>query len=297
MILLLKQAGFDKAKPLYMDDYGQQKLHGQNYSQQRMGLYARHFQEYDGKFYQGILKQCEAYGVDHRTMFNTTPLMLAAAAGNDSLVRELLARGANAELTDNYGRTAWQQALVRAAYKKDYAARQFPRIHELLAPGSVSLKAEDRLIKLDASQGEFLLFQLFFSVLHDRLLSSSYIDQVALTAVKLAEMTVPLPDSITPVYRRKRQYLSSLLSKNETDSTNPYGRKLFRRFRQGYYILNPKLAVLHKDEWVPLYRYAGLELLEQSGKVVDEKFGALIDTLCSWEGGSDSARSGAPQFM
>jgi len=295
LVLLLKEAGFDKAKPLYFDEYGHQALHKQNYSQQRRGLYARLFQEYDGKFYQGILKQCEVYGVDHRTIFNTTPLMLAATAGNDSLVRELLIRGANVELTDNYGRTAWQQALARAAYNKDYAVEQFLRIHELLATGSVSLKAEDRLIKIDASQGEFLLYQLFFSVLHEQLLSSSYIDWVALTAVKLSKMILSLPDSVTPAYRRKRQYLSSLLSKNETDSANPYGRKLFKRFRQGYYILNPKLAVLHKDEWVPLYRYAGLDILEKTATDVDEKFQAIVDQIHGWENGPEAERPAEPK--
>lgn len=288
IIDLLRQTGFDKARLMYIGAGDDRKLNNPVYIQQRVGLYARYFEEYRGKFYQGILKQCEAYGVDHRTMFNTTPLMLAASAGNDSLVRELLTRGANAELTDNYGRTAWQGALARASHEKKYAAELFPPVHEQLMPGSVSLKAEDRLIKIDASQGEFLLYQLFFSQLHDRL-NSSLIDRVALTAVKLTDMVESLPDSITPAYRRKRQYLSSLLSKNEIDSTNPYGRKLFMRLRTGYYILNPKLSVLHKDEWVPLYRYAGLDLLEKSATVVDEYFKETIDALHAWETGTDGA--------
>ncbi len=286
VIDLLRQSGFDKAKPLFIGMGDKQELNNPIYSQQRVSLYARYFQEYEGKFYQGILKQCETYGVDHRTMFNTTPLMLAASAGNDSLIRELLARGSNSELTDNYGRTAWQHALARAAHKKHYAAGQFPRVHELLAPGSVSLRAEDRLIKIDASQGEFLLYQLFFALLHDRL-NSSLIDRVALTAVKLAEMVEALPDSVLPAYRRKRQYISSLLSKNEIAGTNPYGRKLFMRLRTGYYILNPKLAVLQKEEWIPLYRYAGLDLIAKSAIVVDEYFQEIVDWVRVW--GSEDA--------
>jgi Ankyrin repeats (many copies) len=227
-------------------------------------------------------------------MFNTTPLMLAASAGNEALVRELLAWGANAELTDNYGRTAWQHALTRAVHQKHYAVGLFQGVHELLAPGSISLKAEDRLIKIDASQGEFLLFQLFFSLLHDRL-NSSLIDQVALTAVKLADMIVSLPDSISPAYRKKRQYLSSLLSKNEIDGTNPYGRKLFVRLRTGYYLLNPKLSVLYKDEWIPLYRFAGIELLAKSATVVDAYFKDIITVLYAWENGLGGARPVEPQ--
>ena len=79
-----------------------------------MSLVSRYFQEYSGKFYQSIIRQCETYGVDHRTVFNKTPLMLAALAGNFALVRELLDSGADPELVDNYGLTAWQGALYRA---------------------------------------------------------------------------------------------------------------------------------------------------------------------------------------
>ncbi|OGW45610.1 MAG: hypothetical protein A2078_03060, partial [Nitrospirae bacterium GWC2_57_9] len=114
MIDMLRKQGFDRAKQLFIEEYGYRRLNEPMYAQQRMNLILRYFQEYNGRFYNGILKSCETYSVDHRTVFNKTPLMLAALAGNAALIRELRDSGADVELTDNYGITAWHGALQRA---------------------------------------------------------------------------------------------------------------------------------------------------------------------------------------
>ena len=53
-----------------------------------------------------------------------------------------------------------------------------------------------------------------------------------------------MPSSILPDYRRKRQYVNSILAKNEIDSNNPYNKKLFIRRVRGCYDLNPYLRFL-----------------------------------------------------
>jgi hypothetical protein len=186
--------------------------------------------------------------------------MLAARAGNIPLIKELLSAGANTDLTDNCGLTAWQAALQKAVLDKKFASSVFPQINELLAPSSVSLKVEDRLIKLGSSQGEFMLFHIFFALLPHRF---NYLQAhaLSLTAVHLSEIAALLPDSVIAEYRKKRQYISGLLSKNETDSTNPYSRKIFKRKRTGYYILNPSIQIRQKDEWLDIYKFAGIELI------------------------------------
>lgn len=91
-----------------------------------------------------------------------------------------------------------------------------------------------------------------------------------LTAVELAEAAAALSDSIIPDYRKKRAYISALLSKNEIDSNNPYCKKLFSRKRTGHYILNPKLAIRRKEEWIDIYRHANTDLMSVIGSVVPE---------------------------
>jgi len=65
---------------------------------QRLPYAARSFKE--------VLRQCDQYGVDHRSYFNATPLMMAAQCGNLPLVEELLARGADPQVRDHYGHNA-----------------------------------------------------------------------------------------------------------------------------------------------------------------------------------------------
>ena len=163
----LNQHRFEPARPLiqYRYHWGEFDLNQAVYARQRSGLLKRHLSPYEGRHFKDILQQSDRYGVDYRNPFNHTPLMLGAWAGNGALVEALLERGANADCIDNYGLTAWQLALLRAFEDADYAARLFPAVHERLQPSSVSLKAADRLIKLDNRVGEFMVFQTFFVLL------------------------------------------------------------------------------------------------------------------------------------
>lgn len=260
IIEMLSRHGFDKARQIYFLKDNRLNFNQSLYEQQKKNLFIRDFQAYSGNSNRAILRQCELYGINHRTVFNRTSLMLAAAAGNSSLAKELTNAGADASLTDNYGLTAWHCALERALSDKQFAADGFPAINELLASSSVSLKADDRLVKLDGSHGEFLLFHIFFIMLRTRISRVQPKLDMPLTAAMLAEIMSILPDSVVPDYRKKRAYISALLSKNETDSSSPYCRKLFLRKKTGHYILNPRLAIRPKDEWINIYSHANIGL-------------------------------------
>ncbi len=260
IIEFLSAYGFNKARQIHLMRQGKPFFNQSLYEQQKANLAIRHLQKYSSSFYEEVIRHCELYGVDHRTDFNKTPLMLAARAGNIPLIQELLTSGANTELSDNCGLNAWQNALQMAIIDRKFASSLFPQINELLAPSSVSLKINDRLVKLDSRQGEFMLFHIFFALLPNRFNHASP-NEVSISAVRLSEMAASLPDSVIAEYRKKRQYVSGLLSKNEVDSTNPYCRKLFKRIRTGHYILNPGCEVNQKDEWINIYICSGIEMI------------------------------------
>lgn len=289
----LSQHGFDKARQIYYLKQGHLLLNVSLYEQQKTHLTTRYLQRYAGRFFKDIIRECELYGVDHRNMFNKTSLMMAASAGNAALIEALLMAGTDTELTDNYGMSAWQSALQRTIADKKFAFELFPAVHELLTPGTVSLKVDDRLIKIDSGQGEFLLFHIFFVAFRTRV-NSGYADIVPLTAADITDILAALPDSVVPDYRKKRSYVSALLSKNEIYSNNPYCRKLFMRKRTGNYILNPKLAIRKKEDWIDIYQHANIDLITIAGETSDEHFRAEVLSLLSDENCPRTHRSRKP---
>jgi len=145
--------------------------------------------------------------------------------------------GADADLTDTYGLTAWQNALQRSLTSKVYAADIFPALHEMLAPGSVDLMADNRLIKLDSALGEFMLFNVLL-VFFRLAFNESSLSALLYTATSIEELTANFSNAIIPGYRKKSVYISSLLAKNEAGSSHPYGRMLFKR--KAYWALHAK---------------------------------------------------------
>ena len=69
------------------------------------------------------------------------------------------------------------------------------------------------------------------------------------------------PENVWREERKKRAYLSSVLSRNETNRDYAYNRRLFARMAHGCYVLNPVLALKSGDEWINVYDYLNLPLL------------------------------------
>ncbi len=62
------------------------------------------------------------------------------------------------------------------------------------------------------------------------------------------------PNAILPDFRKKRQYLNAILSKNEIDRSDLYNKKLFLRIARGVYVLNPELEIwVEGDRWMNVY--------------------------------------------
>lgn len=262
----LEQHHFEPARPLILfrvKDWYQ--LDKDVYNRLRAGQLKKQWSAYEGRHIKDILRQCDSYGVDYRNPFNHTPLMLAAQAGNAALLDALLERGANADCIDNYGLTAWQLALLRAFDDREFANRLFPAVHERLQASSVSLKAEDRLIKLDNRAGEFMAFQMFFVLLRWKINHTDGWWHNGFTAADFSDRFEKFSDRIIPPHRKKRTYFNALLARNEVNGNNPYNRQLVKRIRTGYYLINPRLEIRRGEDWLNVYHAANFPLMEKSG--------------------------------
>lgn len=221
-----------------------------------------HYAEYRQRRMPRLQEQLRAHGLDFRNPLNETPLMVAARLGRHDLVSELLALGADAEATDDAGRTALRVSLAAWLDHRGVKPAAFQQVWERLATAPLKVKLGDRMVKLDPTTGEWFLVQLCLVQIR-RTVDGAVRQGVppAVDAPGLARLVADLPPGMLPAYRRRREYLSSLLAKNEIGSTNPYGRRLFQRVRRGAYALCPALDVEVKGEWVPVGDLMGLPAL------------------------------------
>ena len=220
-------------------------------------LYRNHYMPYELSSPNAVLKDTERYGVDHRTVLGWTPLMLAAKMGNTDLVKELLERGADRALVADHGLNA-AQILLEAATLDPKLARRSGGIWRALAPESLSIQVDGRLIKLGAHlMGLFLLHLMFARFYRD--LGPFASDGWAIDAVRIEHWVSELPEAILPARRKRRPYISSVLSGNEVDRDAPYNRKLFKRLSRGNYTLNPALKIRLGNEWLGVHELLRLD--------------------------------------
>jgi hypothetical protein len=247
----------------------------------------KHVAGFEGRSLKDALRLVEQYGVDYRSPFNYTPLMLAADAGNVALARALVARGADPELVDNAGRNALHVALARARLDDAYAREALPGLWSLLAPESLSLRLDGRLVKIDAHRIEYVLFQLMYALLREHLCTASGWRPEGMRSLDFLRAADRLPEAAIRGERRRRAYLSGVLARNEVGRDHPYNRRLFLRIAHGQYVLNPRLELRSGDAFVRVYEAMGVRQMAALGldryrDALDRIEGA--DTRPRWTG-------------
>lgn len=224
-------------------------------------LNRKHFSLYTFKNATAILRKVDEYGVDFRDQFNHTPLMLASRFGNADLVEKLIEIGADTDQVNNMGFNALHIALEQGSIDNKFSARSLPDIYELLAPAEITLQVDGHLLKLRRNSMEYFLFNLLVALFYRKLPSLWCFRTEAFSAAMLTEICQLFPDSVLPPHRKKRSYISGMLSKNERDGNAPYNRKILRRIRRGHYIINPQLSLRRGDAWIPVYDHFSVEIL------------------------------------
>jgi len=147
-----------------------------------------------------------------------------------------------------------------------------------LITDSIKIMVKDRMIKIPNRAMEYFLLNIFMT-LQDTIINASRSkwEDKGLKARDLERVVAQYPELIMPDYRKRRTYISSLLSKNEIDGNNPYNNALFIRIGRGHYCINPELSVSVADKWVNIYEFTGLQKAVKLTQ--EEKERQVIDKL------------------
>ena len=225
----------------------------QNIPKSRAFMEEKYVSVYRSKNTSRVHSDIAQYGLEHRSLMNFTPLMSAAYCGNEPLIGELLDLGASRESRDLQGRIPLQIALFKHHQDPKAYHSKVTAVYNLLKPDSISLKAEDKLIKIDCSRAEYLLFHLVLLLQDDWIIQSQlFKTHTGFTAQQISEALTLYDETLCPAYRKKRTYASGLLSRNEVNSNYRPNRKLFLRSERGYYTINPDIHIKTEAGWVPV---------------------------------------------
>ena len=225
----------------------------QNIGKSRAIMEEKYFSAYQYKTTRQMHSDISQYGLEYRNLLGFTPLMAAAYCGNEIHVKELTDLGASKENRDITFRTAFQVALFKARQDARFHCNKLPAIYDLLQPDSLSLNIDGQLVKIDASRAEYLFLNIILLFYADLLShTATFSRHDGFTAQQLTTIVSEYADSICSAYRKKRTYLSGLLSRNEINSNYIPNRKLFRRSERGYYMINPAIKIKIAGEWRPI---------------------------------------------
>ncbi len=223
-----------------------------NIQVERGSIFRKYYQFFKDDNVKMIIPLINKYGIDYRDVHNFTPLHASAFSGSCNIAQTLLNNGANPALFDTFSKTPIQIALEQAFVLPDYAKNKLGKMYPLLLSDSLKIQADGHLIKVDSYKIEYLLINLFIAVQNIILQKKIVYQALGIRIDDIIENIQHFSEAVIPKYRKKRDYLLSLLAKHEVNSNNPYNKKIFKRIDRGHYLLNPDLLILCGEEWKPV---------------------------------------------
>lgn len=233
----------------------------ENPDYERNSLFRKYYSHYKSDNVKNLTLNINKYGINYRDQFNLTPLLAAVYSGSVKLIRFLQENGADSTVMDNDGKNALQVALNKSYYSGSYAWKELGGIYRHIITDSVKVKVAGKMIKIDNHKIEYFLFN-FMIALQTVLIK----DKKMATGVKMDDILQTIekyPEAVLPYYRKQRAYLNQAIARNEVDAKADVSKKLFFRVARGFYVLNPDLEILIKEEWVNVYILMGTEKVEK----------------------------------
>lgn len=241
-----------------IDDLVEHKYRrAENPEKERNSLFRKYYAPYKTDNIKMLTGNINKYGINYRDQFNLTPLLAAVYSGSVKTVRYLQENGADSTVLDNEGKNALQVALNKSYFSSGYAGNELGSIYKHILTDSIRVKVDDRMIKIDNHKIEYFLLNYMIALQSVLIKNKSWAK-----GVKMADFLSTVhnyPETVLPHYRKQRAYLNQAIARNEIDGREEISKKLFLRVSRGFYVLNPELEVLIKEDWVNVYDLMGAE--------------------------------------
>jgi hypothetical protein len=233
---------------------------------QRAMLYMKELRQ-DGKEYErncrlgrkeDVKRLVQKYGPDFTTPETSlTGLMMALYHGQDVVVDLLLQSEATINKRTTKGLLALDY-LLQAYYKTTIYhhpllanKKTHTKYWNIIKSPSIVIKVTNRRLAIGSHSMAFFLL-ICMRCIEQELRQKITVKFNSTTRPDIAtgiftmddvmKCVECIPDEILPVYRKQRAYVNSVLASHEVDKDNPYNKMLFKRIRQGCYVVNPTIV-------------------------------------------------------
>jgi len=203
-----------------------------------------------------VFRIIKKYGIDFRADDEgATGLMLALFHGQDELIPELIQLHASLLIKDrhykfgvNYLLSGFLQNIILRKPQTATIAT-LNRFWRSVSPNSLTYETYNRQFQANSHSMVYFLIILMRSLneLHPKkaVYKKGAPDEKIIAIFRMDELVKyaeTMPDEILPPYRKKRQYINSILSSNEIHRVDfPNCKMTFTRVDRGAYVVNPAI--------------------------------------------------------
>lgn len=208
------------------------------------------------------------YGPNFQNEIGLTPLMLAVMAGATKVVKYLLLAGANPMATDNWGRTAFQLAIVYAHGNEQYASEKFAELVEIVHPPYLMIRHPGDTFSLPYGTMDFFISSIILALQKELLFIRFNKEHVAFQVEDFCKVLRHLPATALSANMRKKEYVKAFLEKREIRREDS---SFIVRMRPGYYTIWLEFEIPICREWVSLKQLFDMDNMDifeaQSGVI------------------------------
>jgi hypothetical protein len=270
-------------------------------TQEKTSIKNRYYLDFLGKNYKNLEKKISDYGVDFPNQFNQSPLHISVQWGILPLVKILKNQGAILDQRDTFGRSPLSLAFFQSLESEDYRQNTFEAIYSELSENPITYQANKKLVKVVRRAFEYFLFYLLLNYYLKLILKNEAASESSFTfdSNKLLKIVSLYSNEVIGEHRKKREYISSILAKNEVSKSHPYNRGLFIRLQRGQYTFNPEILFeIKEDEWISIQSLMGLTVFKN---ILKSHSSIVLETVWSYatqlKAENETNESGPGLFM